>query len=144
MIFIAGLLIMVVVSIAAVRSRDGFSKAAVTLVWLPLGIAFLTLWGFSYRWASQSGCRGAFPEHFGYRPPDFEVEPFPVEDRQSWWPLGRECAGRDSDSGTVIFEHTGWGTTLIVYPALICAVVALAVVVVRTAVLARRASSSKS
>ncbi|MDI9933345.1 hypothetical protein QM588_23260 [Rhodococcus sp. IEGM 1354] len=144
MIFIAGFMIVVVVSIAAVRSRDGLSKAAVTLVWFPLGIAFLTIWAFSYRWANQSGCRGAFSEHFGYRSPHFEVAPFPVEDRQTWWPLGRECVGRDSDTGTVIVEHTGWVTTMIVYPALACAVVALAVVAVRLPALWRRAGRERS
>ena len=144
MIFIAGFMMMVVVSIAAARSRDCTCKAAVTLVWLPLGIAFLTVWVFSHRWANQSGCREAFPEHFGYRPPDFEVAPFPVDDRQAWWPLGRECIGRDSDTGMVVVEHTGWVTTVIVYPALICAVVALAVVVVRMTALELRADRGRS
>lgn len=144
MIFIAGFMIVVVVSIAAVRSRDGLSRAAVMLVWLPLGIAFLTVWVFSHRWANQSGCREAFPEHFGYRPPDFEVAPFPVDDRQAWWPLGRECIGRDSDTGMVVVEHTGWVTTVIVYPALICAVVALAIVVVRMTALELRADRGRS
>ncbi|MBY3988230.1 hypothetical protein HQO84_20655 [Rhodococcus fascians] len=144
MIFIAGFMIVVVLSTAAVRSRDGLCKAAVALVWLPLGIAFLTIWAFSYRWANQSGCREAFPEYFGYRPPDYEVEPFPVEDRQTWWPLGRECVGRDSDTGTVIVEHTGWVTTMIVYPAVTCAVVALTVVVVRLSALGRRAGRARS
>ena len=142
MIYIAVLMFMVVVSISAVRSRDGLSKAAVALVWLPLGIAFLTLWVFSNRW--RSGCRKAFPEHFGYRPPDYEVAPFPVEDRQTWWPLGRECVGRDSDTGTVVVEHTGWVTTMIVYPTVTCAVVALAVVVGRTALLGLRDFRARS
>ncbi|MFI8567532.1 hypothetical protein ACIGGF_13335 [Rhodococcus sp. NPDC078407] len=144
MIFIAGFMILVVVSIAAARSRDGKCKVAAALVWLPLGIAFLTVWVFSHRWANQSGCRDAFPEHFGYRPPDYEVAPFPVEDRQTWWPLGRECVGRDSDTGIVVVEHTGWVTTLIVYPALTCAAGALAVVVVRMAALELRAGRGRS
>ncbi|WP_032404537.1 hypothetical protein [Rhodococcoides fascians] len=144
MIYIAGFMFMVVVSISAVRSGDGLCRAAVALVWLPLGVAFLTSWVFSHRWANQSGCREAFPEHFGYRPQDYEVVPFPVKDRQTWWPLGRECVGRDSDTGTVIVEHTGWGTTMIVYPALTCAVVALAVVVVRTALLGLRECRARS
>ncbi|MBY4131203.1 hypothetical protein HQO83_22675 [Rhodococcus fascians] len=144
MIYIAVFMFMVVVSISAVRSGDGPSKAAVALVWLPLGIAFLTVWVISHRWANRSGCREAFPEHFGYRPPAFEVAPFPVGDRQTWWPLGRECVGRDSDTGIVVVEHTGWVTTTIVYPALTCAVVALAVVVVRTALLGLRDFRARS
>ena len=144
MIYIAVFMFMVVVSISAVRSRDGPSKAAVALVWLPLGIAFLTMWVFSHRWANRSGCREAFPEHFGYRPTDYEVAPFPVEHRQTWWPLGRECVGRDSDTGIVVVEHTGWVTTMIVYPAVTCAVVALAVVVGRTALLGLRDFRARS
>ncbi|MDJ0360457.1 hypothetical protein QMK32_09410 [Rhodococcus sp. H29-C3] len=144
MFFVAVFLVLVLASIAASRSRDALSKACVTLAWLAGIVAFMTSWVFRYRWAERSGCREAFPEHFGYRAPNYEQAPFPVDDRQSWWPLGRECTGRDSDTSTMIAEYTGWGLTMVVYPALICVVVALAVVPVRIARLGRRASSPRS
>ena len=81
---------------------------------------------------------------FGYRAPNYEQAPFPVDDRQSSWPLGRECIGRDSDTGMMIAEHTGWELTMVVYAALICVMVALAVVVVRIALLGRRAGRARS
>nr|WP_314144954.1 hypothetical protein [uncultured Rhodococcus sp.] len=144
MFVVAVFLILVVATIAANRSRDALSKTSSALAWLAGIVAFLASWVFRYRWANQLGCRESFPEHFGYRAPNYEQARFPVDDRQSWWPMGRECIGRDSATGALVVEHTGWGLTMIVYPALICVVVALAVVVVRIAVLGRRASNSKS
>lgn len=115
----------------AARSGDVVVRMCAALAWVGTGVAFLAVWATDYRWSEQLGCVVAYPEQLGYRAPELERLPGPVEDTQSWWPLGRQCSGVDSSTGQFVSIEPGWGLSVVVYSSLLCAVFAVVAVVVR-------------
>ena len=132
------LAVLVVMSVGSIRLRDATISNCTAAAWIGTVVGALALTVSSYRWNNQLGCREAFPRHFGYRGPNWEIAPYPVEDERSWWPLEFTCRGVSSYTGEFTSIAPGWGLTVLVYGCFGCAVVAAFIAAGRVSFLLRR------
>ena len=138
------LVALLVMSVTSFRMRDATVSNCTAAAWIGTVMGALLLTVSSYRWNNQLGCREAFPRHFGYKGPNWEIAPYPVQDERSWWPLGFSCRGVSAYTREFVSIEPGWNLTVLVYGCFGCAVVAAFVAAGRVIdVLRRRHGASR-
>ncbi|UPW04033.1 hypothetical protein M1C57_20810 [Rhodococcus pyridinivorans] len=117
--WVLGLIALVAIALVGFRSNHRLVKLFAGTAAIGLLVALGTWFVSEYQWANTTDCREAFPEQFGYRPPDWEIPPpGELEDVRVWWPIGHQCQGTDVDTGEHVVGKPGWGPSLVIYPAL--------------------------
>ncbi|WP_137724632.1 hypothetical protein [Prescottella subtropica] len=140
---VIGLIALVMSVLVAWRSKSRATTLFAVAASVGMLVALSGWFVAEYHWANATNCRQAYPEEFGFRPPDWEIPPpGDLADVQVWWPIGHECRGTDVDSGEFVAIGPGWRTSRIVYPALAVAVLAWGAIAVRGTTRNRKGSDA--
>lgn len=140
---VIGLAALILIVFSLFRLDNAVSRLLAVVAGLSLLVALGTWFVSEYWWANTTDCREAFPDQFGYRPPNWEsAPPGELADVRVWWPIGHECRGTDVDTGESVVGKPGWRTTMTIYPAV--GVMALSVSAIGVREYARRRTMLRS